>query len=50
MITIYKILNGIDILDREDLIKVAPSNYLRGHERRLRKDACNSDMKKSARC
>ncbi len=33
MITMYKILNGIDILDREDLIKVAPSNYLRDHKR-----------------
>ncbi len=44
MIT-YKIVNGTDILDREDLIKVAPSSYLRGHERRLRKDACISDVK-----
>ena len=46
MITIYKIVTGIDTLDREDLIKIDPSNYLRGHEKRLRKDACTSDVKK----
>ena len=46
MITIYKIVNKIDILDREDLIKIDPSNYLRGHERRIKKDACTSDVKK----
>ena len=46
MVPIYKIVNGIDILDREDLMKEDPSNDLRGHERRPRQDACTSGVKK----
>ena len=45
MITLYKIVHGIDILDKE-IVKVAPSNYLRGHGKRLRKETCTSDIKK----
>ena len=45
MITMYKIVNGINILDRE-IVKVGPSNYLRGHGKRLRKETCTSDIKK----
>ena len=45
LITVYRIVNGIDILDR-DLIEIAPRNYLRGHTQKLRKDICLSDVKK----
>ena len=41
----YKIVNGIDILGR-GIVKVAPSNYLRGHGKRIRKETCISDIKK----
>ena len=45
LLTVYRIVNGIDILDR-DLIEIAPRNYLRGHTQKLRKDICLSDVKK----
>ena len=45
MITMYKIVNKVDVLDR-DLIKVTPSNRLRGHGKKLLKDICLNDVKK----
>ena len=46
MITMFKITHGVDILDREDLITMASSNYLRGHQMKIVKDTCTSDIKK----
>ena len=46
MITMFKILHGVDTLDRGDLMTVAPSNYLRGHPKKVLRDACRSDVKK----
>ena len=46
MITMYKIVHGVDILDRDNLIKMASSNYLRGHPNKILKDICTSDIRK----
>ena len=46
MITMFKIVHGVDILDREDLIKMSSSNYLRGHQMKIHKDICMGDVKK----
>ena len=46
MITMFKIVHGVDILDRENLIKLASNNYLRGHPKKILKDNCTSDIKK----
>ncbi len=46
MITMFKIIHGIDILDRENLIKMASRNYLRGHPKKIIKDVCTNDVKK----
>ena len=46
MITMFKITHGVDILDRENLITMASSNYLRGHQMKIVKDTCTSDIKK----
>ncbi len=45
MITMFKIVNKIDIFDR-NLINVTPSNHLRGHGKKLIKDICLNDVKK----
>ena len=45
IITLYKLVHKIDILDTE-LIKVTTRNQLRGHEKKLIKDICLSDMRK----
>ena len=46
MITMYKIVNGMDILDREDLIKISSNRQLRGHPKKIHKDSCMGDVKK----
>ena len=46
MITMYKIVNRLDILDREDLIKMSSSTQLRGHPKKIHKDSCMGDVKK----
>ena len=46
MITMFKIVHGVDILDREDLVKMASSDYLRGHPKKILKNSCQSDIKK----
>ncbi|MPC58328.1 hypothetical protein E2C01_052326 [Portunus trituberculatus] len=43
----FKIVHGVDTLDREDLITMASSNYLRGHPKKILKDSCTSDIKYS---
>ena len=45
MITMYKLVNKIDILDRI-LVKVTTSNHLRGHGKKLMKDICLNDVRK----
>ncbi|MPC80556.1 hypothetical protein E2C01_075136 [Portunus trituberculatus] len=42
----FKIVHGVDILDRENLITMASSNYPRGHPKKILKDSCTSDIKK----
>ena len=46
MLAMFKIVHGVDILDRENLITVASSNYLRGHPKKILRDTCKSDIKK----
>ena len=46
MITMYKIVNRFDMLDREDLIKMSSSTQLRGHPKKIHKDSCMGDVKK----
>ena len=46
MITLFKIVHGVDILDRENLVKMASSTYLRGHPKKIFKEACQGDIKK----
>ena len=46
MITLYKLINGMDVLDREDLLLPARAQGLRGHGKKLRKDTCRRDVKK----
>ena len=36
----------MDILDRENLITMASSTYLRGHPKKIFKEACQGDIKK----
>ena len=45
MITMYKLVNEIDLLDR-DLIKLDSNNYLRGHGKKLTKEICLGDVRK----
>ena len=35
MITMFKIVQGVDSLDRDDLIKISPSTHLRGHSKKI---------------
>ena len=46
MISLFKIVHGVDILDRENLVKMASSTYLRGHPKKIFKEACQGDIKK----
>ncbi|XP_045107441.1 uncharacterized protein LOC123502281 isoform X2 [Portunus trituberculatus] len=46
MITMFKIVHGVDILDRENLITMASTNYLRGHPNKILKDSCTSHINK----
>ncbi len=46
MITLYKLVNKIDKIDKDDLLLPARSQGLRGLGRKLRKGNCLRDLKK----
>ena len=46
MISMFKIVHGVDVLDREDLIKFSRSTHLRGHKMKIQKEVCMGDVKK----
>ena len=45
MITLHRLLNGMEQLDREDLL-VFSEKDTRGHTRKLRPTTCRRDVKK----
>ena len=47
LITLYRILSGLEKLDRNDLV-VRDSGVTRGHGKKLKKAACRRDIKKNS--
>ena len=46
LITLFKIVNGMDSVDREDLVTAQRVRGLRGHDNQLSKGVCLKDIKK----
>ena len=46
LITFYKIVNGIEKLDEQNLVMEEETRQMRGHSRKIRKSQCLKDTKK----
>ena len=46
LITFYKIVNGIEKLDKQNLVMQEGTRQMRGHSRKIRKISCPKDTKK----
>ena len=46
LITLFKIVNGIDVMDREDLLIPRRKQGLRGHGKELSKPTCHKNIRK----
>ena len=46
LITLYKIVNGIEKLDKQNLVMEEESRQMRGHSRKIKKSWCLKDTKK----
>ena len=46
LITLYKIVNGIEKLDKQNLVMMEETRQMRGHSRKIKKSWCLKDTKK----